>query len=377
MVDPWSYIKDFLATQKLPSSSVFGFLEANRVMRNSIDEVRRSASPPEIVLFELLTGLLHTKLIGIAIDLQLADMLESGPMSTESLAESTGTNVDALRRMLGTLVSLGVFKSEKEDKFANNSISECLIKGKEGSMYHAAKFLSSDWYTDIWNHGLHTIRTGESATYNATGKHFFEFLAQNPEASEQFKGAMKESAGMSAGFIAKEYDFGRFNHVCDLGGGNSGVLLEVLDHYKRLKGMVFDLPEVIRECESDEESQKLGGRLEFVAGDFFDEVPGSCDLYMLRGVLHDWGDDACIKILENIRQALPANGVILVIEKPFPDHEGFDLRRLQDMQLLISTGEGRERTDLEYHELFIRAGFRMVRKQPLPSYDFLMELWPI
>ena len=41
------------------------------------------------------------------------------------------------------------------------------------------------------------------------------------------------------------YDFGRFNTVCDLGGGYGHFMFALLDKYSGMHGMVFERPEVI------------------------------------------------------------------------------------------------------------------------------------
>jgi hypothetical protein len=47
-----------------------------------------------------------------------------------------------------------------------------------------------------------------------------------------------------------------------------------------------------------------------------------------------------------------------------------------DLEMLILTGSGRERTAAEYERLFSGAGFRVERRIPLPSLFTIFELVP-
>ena len=81
-----------------------------------------------------------------------------------------------------------------------------------------------------------------------------------------------------------ELEWRRDETVVDVGGGNGALLRELIKLRPELRGIVFDLPETVR----DEAS--LGDRIEFVAGSFFESVPGG-GAYVLSGILHDWSDD--------------------------------------------------------------------------------------
>ncbi|MGI8550680.1 MAG: methyltransferase [Dehalococcoidia bacterium] len=86
-------------------------------------------------------------------------------------------------------------------------------------------------------------------------------------------------------------------------------------------------------------------------------MPAGCDLYTLYTIIHDWDDSACLRLLGNIRQALPAGGMVLVIESPVPAGSGASTTKGFDLEMLLTSG-GRERTEGEYRLLFRRAGLR-------------------
>jgi hypothetical protein len=107
-------------------------------------------------------------------------------------------------------------------------------------------------------------------------------------------------------------------------------------------------------------------RVTIVAGDFFRSVPGGCDRYVLQAVVHDWDDESCVQILSNVREAMPPAGRALILEQELPRHDGWHLAKALDLEMLVDTGAGRERTRDEFEALFARAGLRVTKRGTLP-----------
>jgi len=105
-------------------------------------------------------------------------------------------------------------------------------------------------------------------------------------------------------------------------------------------------------------------------------VPEGHDLYTLFAIVHDWDDEHCTTILRNIRRAMAAGTRVLVIEMPVPEGPAPSFAKVMDLEMLILTGSGRERTFAEYERLFTGAGFRVEQRIPLPSLFTVFELAP-
>ena len=99
--------------------------------------------------------------------------------------------------------------------------------------------------------------------------------------------------------------------VVDVGGGNGSLLIELLRRQPALSGIVFDLPETVR----DEDA--LGDRIAFVAGSFFESVPPG-DVYVLSTILHDWDDESATKILRTIRRRASPESRLILLEAVVP-----------------------------------------------------------
>ena len=71
---------------------------------------------------------------------------------------------------------------------------------------------------------------------------------------------------------------------------------------------------------------------------------------MLKGIIHDWDDEAALKILKNCRRAIHPDGRLLVVEAVLTRSTD-PTTALMDMLMMVLTS-GRERTESEFLSLF-------------------------
>ena len=100
------------------------------------------------------------------------------------------------------------------------------------------------------------------------------------------------------------------------------------------------------------------GRVEEVESDFSEAVPPGEDAYLLKWIVHDWDDEAAIRILTNCR-----TWQWLRLAKCFSSRSLFQKAMLVPMPpacatRLVFTGS-RERTEGEYRDLLHRAGLTL------------------
>ncbi len=114
------------------------------------------------------------------------------------------------------------------------------------------------------------------------------------------------------GAIAAAYDFSGAAVIADIGGGNGALLRAILARHAEPRGVLHDRGDVL---ESVAESDRLSGRITLQIGDFFEGVPPGADTYLLSWILHDWDDDACLRILRNCQAAMRPGTRLLVIER--------------------------------------------------------------
>ena len=81
------------------------------------------------------------------------------------------------------------------------------------------------------------------------------------------------------------------------------MVAAMVAHYPDLKGVVFDLPPVVKRAAKNIASLGLSARITTTKGSFFDPLPqelATCDVFYLKFIIHDWDDADCKKILRRI-----------------------------------------------------------------------------
>ena len=165
--------------------------------------------------------------------------------------------------------------------------------------------------------------------------------------------------------IAETYPFGDAKTVMDIGGGRGGLLAAVLNQHQSLTGILFDQPQVVSNPEAIIKAG-LEDRCDGVAGNFFEAIPGSADVYMLKRILHDWSDEGALRILTCIRKALTAEDRVAVIDAIIKPGNDADPNKYLDMGIMTLL-QGRERTAEEFENLFTSAGLQLLRILPTPA----------
>jgi hypothetical protein len=141
----------------------------------------------------------------------------------------------------------------------------------------------------------------------------------------------------------------------------------VLEAAPQARGVLFDRPEVVAGAQATFAARGLAERVELVAGDFLESVPAGGDLYILRTVLHNWGDEHAARILDNCACAAPPDSVLLVMEVLLPERAEASAVFTLDVTALVAFG-GRERTRCEYEQLLAQAGFQLEQVTPAPAH---------
>lgn len=89
-------------------------------------------------------------------------------------------------------------------------------------------------------------------------------------------------------------------------------------------------------------------------------------IYYLRHILHDWPDDKCLLILENLKAVMAPNSVILIDEMVLPNTGTHWQAAQMDMIMMINLA-ARERSEKEWYALLDHAGLQLKNIWTYPS----------
>ena len=331
-----------------------------------------ASAPPEAVVTQIMLGGLAAQALYIPAKLGIADLLADGPKSVEELAAATDTHAPSLYRVLRALVSLGVFTEQEDRSFALNANAEPLLSNRHNSLRDITIFMGEDWHWQVWGKTMYSVRTGKSAWAEMHGADVFDYFKNRPEELAIFNRAMTSLSALATKAVIEAYDFSGINTLIDIAGGHGRLLIEILEANPSLRGVLFDLPQVIEGARENVTKSNAADRIKFVPGDFFVSVPAGGDAYLMKHIIHDWDDERALTILQNIKPAMNPGGRVLLIESVIAEGNAQDFGKLLDVEMLVSPG-GKERTAAEYEELFVRAGFRMTRIVPTMSAYSVIE----
>ena len=324
------------------------------------------ALPPGAVLYQLSIGHYLSRALHVAAKLKLADALAGGPRSAADLARETATDASALRRVLRLLASAGVFNETAAGSFELTPLGAALRSDVAGSAWAMVMLFAGIGIQDGWKELEYCVRTGQPAfrKHSPDGDAFSQFDA---EQAAIFDRAMATFAPQSAAAIAGAYDFSQFRTLMDVGGGNGALMIGILRANPKLRGVVFDRPEVEAGARKNLEAAGIAGRCEYAPGDFFAAVPTGADAILSKHVIHDWNDEQATAILRNCRKALPGGAKLLIAEGVYPARIDTSLpsrgAAANDVNMLVSTG-GRQRSEDEFRALYEGSGFALTKIFP-------------
>ena len=321
-------------------------------------------------LLQMTHGVSLHHAVCVAAELGVADVLREGERSTDDLARALSVHEDALYRLLRFLAGHGVFIESGPRAFTNSDLSQAMRSDWPDSVRPVLRFRATEFYLAGFRELAWTIRTSTAGREKVLGMNGFEYLRHHPDEARLFDDAMTAITSISAPAIAAAYDFGQWGSLADVGGGNGLFLAAILKAHPGLSGVLADLDHVVQRArERGFLSGELASRASFCPCDFFREVPPGCRAYVMKNVIHDWDDDASIKILRNCRRAVPADGALLLVEHSLGESNTPSIGKATDMIMLVATG-GKERTLDEYSVLMASAGFRL--QQTVSAGDSLI-----
>jgi hypothetical protein len=304
-----------------------------------------------------------SRAVYVAAQLGIADLLKDEPQDAEALAAATGTYAPALGRVLRSLASVGLFRTDAQGRFSLTPLGATLQSDAPGAARSTVLALSGGFFWASWSEVLHSVRTGQTGIQKALGVSEYDYLDNHPEDASHFNAAMIGYHGEEASAIVDAYDFSGSGTVIDVGGGSGNLLATILAANPSVRGVLFERPQVVPEAERNLKAAGVANRCELVAGDFLETVTAGGDVYIVSHCIHNWDEQSCVRILANCRQAMLPHGRLLIVEAVVRAGDAPDPAKLLDLAMLVVPG-GEERSEDEYRTLLDRSGLRLTRVIP-------------
>lgn len=334
-------------------------------------------------MYGLIYGNFTTMIAYVYAELDIAGLLDGQPLTVEQLAERTGTDREALGRLLRAAAVLRFHEIDPDSgRLVLTRFGELLRQDDPRSVRSIARLNGAEYRYMPWGRLLDYLRTGTGRDISPTwGRATSEYLASEPELLEVFEDAMTQlGRSTPTGIdenrsIVEALDLSGHRRLIDIGGGHGTLLMALLEANPTLTGALFDLPIVLARLEVPD---GLAGRLEIVPGDYMSAVPGGYDGYLMKNVIHNLPEADHLEMLRNIRRAmvedhpdqvaLPDRRLFLCEMILSADGRSSPSAALTDLNLNLLVG-GVERSAADFDALLGRAGLEIVTILDLGALD--------
>ncbi|MDH2427192.1 methyltransferase [Sphaerisporangium sp. TRM90804] len=306
--------------------------------------------------------------------LGVADHLADGPLPPGEIAAAAGCDADALARLLRAAAAVGLVERLDDGRYTLTDLSELLRSDVPGGLRDAVLYAGHAMTVRPYGDLAETVRTGEPAFDRVFGMPFYEYGKADPAAGRLMNSAMRHLSSATSATLLDACDLHRFERVADVGGGTGRFLTEVLRRSPAAKGVLVDQPAVVEQARLTLARTEEARRMTFVGADFFERVPAGCDAYVLKSVLHNWGDADAARVLRCVREAIgvDADARLFVFEQVLGAPNTWDNGAFMDIDMMLKFG-GRVRDLAEWRRLLGEAGFAPAN-EPRPG-SWTVQVW--
>ncbi len=318
---------------------------------------------PDLKLRRLANAYQLSRAVQVAARLGIGRLLRDGPMSCPDLARATATDGGVLIRLLRFLAELQVVEELPGNVFGPTPVSNVLHRVDNIGQGEEA------WAT--WSALPEALESGRPVFSEVHGQSFYEYAQSHPQQGANWRESTEAFAAGLAPSLVDALDLSGAASVVDVGGGQGTLLAEILRRYPDCRGILLDLPEVVRGAPAVLKKAGISRRCEVSPGDALEGVPVGADVYLLSRVLFNWQDEQAVRLLSRCRGAVNPGGRVMVAEVLSPP-EGTPERRAlagADLHHFLLWGS-KFRTLAEYETLFGRAGLVLAEVREVGAGDW-------
>lgn len=308
-------------------------------------------------------GFWGSKVLLTAVGLELFTKLEEKAMTGESLGRLLDLHPRGIWDFFDTLVALGFLNRDGNGStalYSNTEETSQFLDKNKSSYIGGILEMANDRLYRFWNDLELALKTGKPQNeVKHSQKPMFEVLYEDLPRLEQFMGAMR---GISIGnfqAFAQKFDFSNYESLCDVGGATGLLSSLVAGQHPHMKCTTFDLPAVEPIARKWIERAGLSDRINIVSGDFLKGALPKSDIITMGNILHDWNLEKKKHLIRLAYEALPENGVFVVIENIIDDERrtnSFGL--MMSLHMLIEFGDAFDFTGADFWEWCKEAGFK-------------------
>jgi len=305
---------------------------------------------------ELVNGFRASRIILTGYELGIFSLLGSGKKHAGEIALQLNADERATERLLNALTSMGIISKDK-NRFSNTEFSKKFLVNTSPAYMGGLAHIVNLW--DTWDTLTETVIAG-TAIFNRG-----EINDRNKDWLKGFIAAMHSRTKMQANTILPLLDFKNVKVMIDIGGGSGGFVFEFIRKYKKLKAVVYDLPNVVTITDKYISLEGFSESVKTVPGNYLrDELGEGYDMAFLSAVIHSNSSEENQHLMNKCHSALNKNGQIVILDYVM------DETRTQPfsgavfaLNMLVGTEKGDTYTEKEITSWMKEAGFKKIRRK--------------
>lgn len=339
---------------------------------------------PKIYLMELAHSITEVDALASIESANIADILaEEGDkgMTLTDLASKANVDIAKLTQAMRVLEAQYLFEkvpSSDPIHYRNTSIGQQMVHKDPSCGYSMPSAIRYMLLREAGKAHKEAFKKKDKCAFElASGKSLFAYMEQMPGGIQFFMDTMRFTSTTQDPGILQDFPWAALGNakVVDLGSGPGMMSMQLLRKYSNLTFVNIDQPSTTERALNTWKAQfpDLLTRVEFVSHDFFTPCPIKADVYVLRFVLHNWTDEQCVQILQNVPKHPGAK--LLIIDSIIRD---YNIRYKYLMDLMMNMlHNGRERTLAELESLTAKAGWKLAKEHLTRSTMDVIEFEPV
>jgi len=319
-------------------------------------------------LYAMVFSPIRSKLLLTGIELKVFDHL-SGPVSAEEVARTLDAHPRNMGLFLDGLAAIDLVQ-KKGGLYRNAPTAQAFLV--EGSQTYLGRMLAFMAGADSPLDNLTKLVKEGPPPKPETPPFSEEMLAQGAAMMANTERA--GDAQLAVNIVSQLPEFSSSQRLLDLGGGPGLIGMAIVAAHPDMKGVIFDLPPVVRVAETFIREYQTEDRVEVLGGDFNrDPIGGGYDIVFTSNSLQF--ARSIDRVVKKVHAALNPGGVFVSIFGFGHTDEGTKPENLVLGLLpmaLMGQEAGAERGHIA--DSMLRAGFRSVHSRILSTAWGPMEL---
>ncbi len=307
-----------------------------------------------MMLLDNVRSFMKSRIILTGAELDLFTRIHRGVDTVGAIAQENRLDVRAVTRLLDAMVVYGLLFKENggyrltpEGMFLSSDHPESTLP----MVLH----MNELW--DTWSHLTETMALGKNPARVPP--------SQKPEkAMNAFIGAMNVVGRGLSKEIAAALDLSSYYKLLDIGGASGTYTIAFLEKNPKMKGVIFDLKQVVPMAEARLREAGIFDRVELAGGDFYvDELPKGCDLALLSAIIHQNDLKQNRDLYRKIHRAIVPGGTLMIRDHIMDESRTWPpAGAVFALNMLVGTDGGDTYTFREVREDLESAGFTDIRQ---------------